>query len=44
MEFLRSLSSASSRITLIDRDGTVLYDSAGTEHAENHSQRQEVQQ
>ena len=44
VEFLRSLSSASSRITLIDRDGTVLYDSAGTEHAENHSQRQEVQQ
>ena len=42
--FLAALPAGSGRITLIGADGTVLYDSTGTQDMENHSGRQEVQQ
>ena len=44
-EFLQTLSLQTYRVTWIDADGTVLYDSQVTdEPLENHLQREEVQQ
>ena len=45
MDYLRKLESDQYRITWLDADGTVLYDTrADAESMENHAQRQEVQQ
>ena len=44
-EYLLQLEDTGKRITLIDRDGTVLYDNeADSQEMENHLQREEVQE